>query len=104
MLRALGFACVVGFLKGMTVLKKAARRNVLNLIEAGPEAPLRSVFPIRLVALVAFMMGLGFAIRLAPYDPVTKAWVIGILYPGIGFGLMIGGLEILRFRPERQGN
>jgi hypothetical protein len=45
------------------------------------------------------MVGAGLALRLAPYDPTVKAWVVGILYPAIGLALIIGGWLALSVEP-----
>lgn len=89
---ALGLALVVGIGKGMSALKKGARRAVTHILAQGEEAPPWTVFSPVMVLLVAIMVGAGLALRLSPYDPAIKAWVIGILYPGIGVALVIGGL------------
>jgi hypothetical protein len=49
------------------------------------------VFSPFMILLVALMVALGLTLRFAPYDDTIRAWVVGILYPGIGIALMIGG-------------
>jgi len=41
---------------------------------------------------LGLMIVLGVTLRTAEYDATVKAWTIGILYPGIGVALLIGGL------------
>lgn len=95
---ALALGVVVGIGKGMTALKKGARRAVTH-IEASETAPFYTVFSPVMILLVLAMVGLGLALRLAPYDPGIKAWVIGILYPGIGVALILGGLFVRTAEP-----
>jgi hypothetical protein len=89
---ALAAAVVVGIGKGLTALKKGARRAVTHIESQGPEAPMWSVFSPVMILLVAIMVGAGLALRYAPYDADVKAWIVGILYPAIGLALVIGGL------------
>ncbi len=89
---ALGAAVVVGVGKGLTALKKGARRAAAHIEKQGPDAPAWSVFSPFMILLVAIMVGAGLALRYAPYDATVKAWIVGILYPAIGLALVIGGL------------
>jgi hypothetical protein len=82
---------VLGVGKGFTALRKGARRVATQIVSRGEDAPAWSVFSPFMILLVALMVGLGLTLRHAPYDPTTKAWVVGILYPGIGVALLIGG-------------
>jgi hypothetical protein len=52
-----------------------------------------------MIALVLLMVGAGLALRHSPYDPRVKAWLVGILYPGIGVALIVGGLLALTVDP-----
>ncbi len=81
----------VGVAKGFTALRKAGRRAVTHLIAMGEDAPFWTLFAPRMLPLVGLMIGLGLVLRLAPYNPMTKAWIVGILYPAIGVALLIGG-------------
>ncbi len=96
---ALGLGVIVGIGKGMSALKKGARRAVTHIVAKGETASPLTVFSPVMVLLVLIMVGAGLALRLAPYDPAIKAWVIGILYPGIGVALIIGGLLALKVDP-----
>jgi hypothetical protein len=89
---ALGAAVIVGIGKGMSALKKGARRAVTHIEKQGADAPMWSVFSPVMIVMVALMVGAGLALRLSPYDAEIKAWIVGILYPAIGLALMIGGL------------
>jgi len=89
---AVAAAVVVGIGKGLSALKKGARRAVTHIIGKGEQAPMWSVFSPVMILLVAIMVGFGLALRFAPYDAGIKAWVVGILYPAIGVALFIGGL------------
>ena len=88
---ALGLGIVVGIAKGCTLLRKGARRAVRNIVDAGESAPAWTVFNAYMIVLVLVMIGAGLVLRLAHYDAHVKAWVVGILYPGIGIALIIGG-------------
>ena len=96
---ALGAGLLVGVAKGLTALRKGARRAVRHIVEQGERAPLWSVFGLGMIGLVLAMIGLGLALRLAPYDATVKAWVVGILYPGIGVALILGGILALSVEP-----
>ena len=96
---ALLAALVVGLGKGFTMLRKGARRAVAQIVSKGERAPAWTVFSPFMIVLVALMIGAGLALRLAPYDPQVKAWVVGILYPGIGVALIIGGWLALSVDP-----
>lgn len=96
---ALALGVVVGIGKGMSALKKGARRAVRHIVDQGETASPFTVFSPSMVILVLIMVGAGLAIRLAPYDPSVKAWLVGILYPGIGVALIIGGLLALKVDP-----
>lgn len=95
---ALAAALVVGIGKGMTALRKGARRAVTH-IEASEQAPFWSVFSPVMILLVGAMVGLGLTLRFAPYDDGIKAWVVGILYPAIGVALILGGLLVRTAAP-----
>ena len=88
---ALALSIVVGIGKGFTALKKGARRAATHIHRCGEQAPVWTVFSPVMILLVAGMIGLGVALRLSPYDPDIKAWVVGVLYPAIGLSLLIGG-------------
>lgn len=89
---ALGFGLLLGIGKGFTALRKAARRVATRIETQGEHAPAWKVFSPITFLLVALMIGAGLALRKGSYDADVKAWVIGILYPGIGVALIIGGL------------
>ena len=89
---ALALGVVVGIGKGMSALKKGAKRAVRHIVDQGEQAPIWTVFSVSMILLVGIMIGAGLALRHAPYDADIKAWVVGILYPGIGVSLVIGGL------------
>jgi len=96
---ALAIAVVVGIGKGMSALRKGARRAVTHIERQGERAPWWNVFSPVMYVLVAIMIGAGIALRTAPYDAGVKAWVIGILYPAVGVALMIGGQLVRRVEP-----
>lgn len=98
---ALAAALVVGLAKGFTLLRKGARRAAKQIEDRGQEAPAWSVFSPYMIGLVLMMIAAGLAIRGVPYDPTVKGWVVGVLYPGIGLALMIGGLLALGVEPLR---
>jgi len=96
---ALAVAVVVGVGKGLTMLKKGARRAVTQIISRGETAPPWTIFSPIMYLLVALMIGMGLALRHGDYDAGTKAWVVGILYPAIGLALMIGGILATKVSP-----
>ena len=96
---ALAIGVVVGIGKGMSALKKGARRAVRNIVDRGETAPVWTVFSLPMILLVGLMVAAGLALRLSPYDEAIKAWVVGILYPGIGVALIIGGVLALSVEP-----
>lgn len=93
---ALAIALVVGVGKGMSALRKGARRAVTHIEAQGEIAPFWNVFSPIMYLLVAIMIAAGVGLRLAPYDPATKAWIVGILYPAVGVALLIGGQLVRR--------
>ena len=95
---ALAAGIIVGIGKGMTALRKGARRAVTH-IEKTDTAPFWSVFSPVMILLVGAMVGLGLALRHGPYDDGVKAWVVGILYPAIGLALILGGLLVRTAAP-----
>ena len=93
---ALGIALVVGVGKGMTALRKGARRSVTYIERQGERGPWWKIFSPLMYVLVAIMIGAGVLLRRAPYDADVKAWVIGILYPAVAVALVIGGQLVRR--------
>jgi hypothetical protein len=96
---ALGAAVLVGLGKGFTMLRKGARRAAAAIEKRGEYAPAWTVFTPFMLILVLLMIALGLTLRHADYDAGIKAWVVGILYPGIGLALIIGGLLALSVAP-----
>lgn len=96
---ALAIAVVVGIGKGMSALRKGARRAVTHIVRQGERGPWWNVFSPVMYVLVAIMIGAGIALRKAPYDADVKAWVIGILYPAVGVALVIGAGLVRRVEP-----
>jgi hypothetical protein len=96
---ALLVGLVLGLGKGFTMLRKGARRAAAQIVSKGEHAPFWTIFSPFMILLVAIMIGAGLALRLAPYDPGVKAWVVGILYPAIGLALIIGGWLALSVEP-----
>ncbi|RKY18462.1 MAG: hypothetical protein DRQ55_13260 [Planctomycetota bacterium] len=96
---ALGCGVILGIGKGMSALKKGARRAVRQIVDKGESAPPWTIFSPFMFVLVGLMVAAGLALRYGPYDDTIKAWVVGILYPGIGVALIIGGLLALSVQP-----
>ncbi|MHC4409359.1 MAG: hypothetical protein ACYS0E_00425 [Planctomycetota bacterium] len=96
---ALAIAVLVGIGKGMSALRKAARRAVTHITRQGERAPWWNLFSPLMYVLVAIMVTVGIGLRQAPYDAGVKAWVIGILYPAVGVALVIGGQLVRRVEP-----
>jgi len=99
---ALAAACVIGVAKGLTAIRKAARRSVARIVSRGESAPPWTIFSPIMYLLVAVMIGMGLALRYGSYDETTKAWIVGILYPAVGVALMIGGLLALSVEPLKK--
>lgn len=93
---ALALALLIGLLKGLTVFRKAAARATADILADGALAPFWRVFRPRMLLLIVLMIAAGLAVRLLPYDAHLKAWIVAIVYPGIGLALMIGGLLLMR--------
>lgn len=96
---ALAAGLAIGVGKGLTMLRKGARRAAAQIVSRGEQAPVWTIFSPFMIVLVALMIGAGLALRLLPYDPQVKAWIVGILYPGIGVALIIGGWLALSVEP-----
>ncbi len=99
---ALAVALVVGIGKGLTALRKGARRAAAHIESRGADAPWWSVFSPVMILLVAVMIAAGLALRYAPYDATVKAWIVGTLYPAIGVALVLGGQFARGARPAPQ--
>lgn len=95
---ATGLGLAFGVLQGVTALRIAGRKAVDHMVAVGPEASVLTLFRVKTVLLVGVMIGLGLLVRKAPYDPDVKAWVVGILYPGVSLSLFLGCAELLRHR------
>jgi len=96
---ALAIAVVLGVGKGFTALKKGARRAATQIVARGERAPFWTILSPFMILLIAIMVGGGLLLRKLPYDGVAKGWIIGILYPAVGIGLMIGGILALNAEP-----
>lgn len=92
---ALGAAALLGWAKGTSVMRSAARKARSRIIRRGATAPPWTVFEPQVIALIAFFMALGFAIRLAPYPEQYRVWAIGIIYPAVALALFIGSRPLL---------
>lgn len=88
-------ALAFGILKGLTVLRSMALRNLDRLSRLPQPAPLHRLFPGRTWLLILFFMGLGIALRFSPLPPVVRSTVL----LAVGLALLIGGLYILRNLP-----
>lgn len=88
-------AVVVALVHGFAPLRKAGLRARARILADPAEAPARTVFPPSSLALVLGMVALGAVLRLAPYPDPLKAWVVGVLYPGIGASLWIGAVFVV---------
>jgi len=94
-LAALGAAAVLGTIKGRTVMNSAARSARSRIILRGAHAPPWSVFEPRILLMIVGFMGLGFAIRHAPYPEQYRMWAVGIVYPAVALALFIGSRPLL---------
>lgn len=98
---ALAMAGAIGVGKGMTVMRRAAGRARGRIEAAGARAGLGSVFGWRVVVLIGGMMALGWVLRVAPYPEAWRAWVVGVVYPGVALALVIGAVPLVRSHSER---
>lgn len=91
---ALGAAAALGVIKGRSVMRDAAGRARSRILRRGPTAPPWSIFEPGIVLFVLAMMGLGFAIRAAPYPEAYRPWLVGVIYPAVALALVIGSLPL----------
>lgn len=91
-----GAALIVGVGKGVSVMRRAAERARSRIMRRGATAPPWSIFEPGVVLLIVGMMGLGMAIRLAPYPEHYRPWVVGITYPAVALALLIGSAPLLK--------
>ena len=97
---ALACALGIGLMKGLTVLKKAARRAISRMKRYGDQAPLKTIFDLKTFATIIGMVTLGVIVRTAHYPAEVKAWVVSIVYPGVALGLSIGSIKLLTYREK----
>ena len=92
---ALSLAAVLGLVKGLTVIRRAANRAVNRLEKPDAQLPLFRLFPPRTCLLIGTMMTMGILLRNAHYDPMIKSWLIAVIYPAVSLALLIGAKEII---------
>ena len=92
----------IGWVKGRTVLRRSADRNIQRLWNISERAPITAIFNVSVLVLLGGMMALGVVLRHAPYDPSVKAWVIGITYPAVTVALGMGGIRIIGGLREKE--
>lgn len=85
-------AMAVGTLKALYMLDKAARRNLLRLSGKEDGDCLGGVYSVKMWALVAMMMGLGWIIR----HSGLPGEVIGVVYGAIGWALVFSSRLVWR--------
>jgi len=83
---------LVGFIKGKTVLAKAARRSIERLKLFSNPLPVSRLFSFRYLVLLAIMMSLGMALKLFPLPQDLH----GMIDLAVGSGLINGALVYFR--------
>jgi hypothetical protein len=88
----LAAAVIGGWLKARFMLRRAAHRTISRIRARGDGRCLGGFLPLWGWALVALMMGMGFALRhgLLPHP------VVGLIYVAIGSALLTGSLSFWR--------
>ena len=97
-------AGILGVLKGLTVIRRAAHQALYRLQQPGSEQPLLRLFPPRTCLLIGMMMTTGIALRNAHYAPLLKSWLIAVIYPAVSLALLLGPQSSsagLSARPQR---
>ncbi|MGC6415672.1 MAG: hypothetical protein ACON3Z_01000 [Bradymonadia bacterium] len=104
---ALSIAGILGVLKGLTVIRRAAHQALSRLQQPGSEQPLLRLFPPRTCLLIGMMMTTGIALRNAHYAPLLKSWLIAVIYPAVSLALLLGATELIcrtfGSRPQKGG-
>lgn len=95
---ALALAAALGILKGVTVMRHAGLRAAARIDRQAERAPPWTILSARMLLLVALMVASGLALRLLPYDPQLKAWIVAVVYPGVGVALLVGGAWVATTR------
>ncbi len=83
---------LLGFIKGRTVLAKAARKSIERVKGFEVSFPMKKFFSARYVILLGIMMGLGFLLRVLKL-PVD---VHGLIDVAIGSALIQGAMVYFR--------
>lgn len=93
---ALAIAAALGLAKGLTVMRRAARKARARIAVSGERGGLGTVFRGPVLLLIVGMMALGLTLRLAPYPDRWRAWVVGVVYPAVALALLLGAAPLLR--------
>ena len=72
---ALSIAGILGVLKGLTVIRRAAHQALYRLQQPGSEQPLLRLFPPRTCLLIGMMMTTGIALEECPLRPTAQILV-----------------------------
>lgn len=82
-----------GFCKARFMLYKAAKRNIARIVQEKGNVPLKKIFPLSFLVLVAVMMSLGFLMKIfqLPLD------IRGVVDVTVGSGLILGGMTYFIF-------
>ncbi len=78
---------LIGFIKGNTVLKKAAEKNIVRLIGMEKIA-LWNIFPVSGWAIMLVMMVVGMMIKMLGISPDVR----GVVLVAVGSALIQGGM------------
>jgi len=87
-----GMAAIAGTLKGQTVLRAMALRNVGRLRTLPQPVALHLLFPAATWILIAFFMTLGIALRFSPLPVPIRSTIL----LAVGLALWIGGIHSIR--------
>lgn len=90
-------ALIVGFLKGRTVMAKAARRQVKRILSLQNPTSLKNLYSPAYYILILVMIGFGMILR---FLPVTID-VRGAIDCAIGCALINGALQYFRYKEIR---
>lgn len=89
-------ALFLGFIKGRTVLKKAAQRQISRILQLAQPAPLKKIYTPAYYLLICGMIALGISLRFLP----TSLDVRGAIDLAIGSALINGALHYFRFKEQ----
>jgi len=90
-------AFLIGYLKGRTVLKKSALRQIQRIEAITTQAKIYHLYSPGFFILVLFMIGLGISMRFLPITLEVRAFID----VAIGTALLQGALHYFRYTPAK---